>query len=75
MHNEPEVRSHRRVDVASLLLLLVGLASAWCCYRLVTDHDTNPLILIPSIVAATVGARHITKREARHEQGDADGRA
>lgn len=64
MHNEPEVPSHRRVDVASLLLLLVGLASAWFCYRLAMDHGTNPLMSVSSTVAVTVGARHITKREA-----------
>lgn len=56
--------ARRRLDVASLALLLLGLVSAAFAYWLVADHGQNPLILAPSIVAATVGASHITKRQA-----------
>lgn len=57
-------RSHRRLDVASLALLLIGLVFVGISYWLVTDHGLNPLLIVPSLVAATVGATHITKREA-----------
>lgn len=60
----PRPQSRRRVDVASAALLLIGLVSGWFCYQLVTDHGANPLIMVPAIVAATVGASHITKRQA-----------
>jgi len=58
--------SRRRLDVASLALLLLGLVFAVFSYWLIEDHGLSPLIVIPSIVAATTGAGHITKREASH---------
>lgn len=57
-------RSHRRLDMASLALLLIGLAFGGLSYWLVADHGLNALIIVPSIVAAMTGASHITKREA-----------
>lgn len=54
----------RRLDTASLLLLLIGLGFGVFAYWLVTDHGLNPLVLAPAVVAATIGATHITKREA-----------
>ena len=57
-------RSHRRLDVASLALLVIGLVFGGLSYWLVADHGLNALIIVPSIVAATTGATHITKREA-----------
>jgi len=56
-------RSQRRVDVASLLLLIVGLASGLFSYLLVLQ-GTSALVLIPAIVVATIGAMRITKLEA-----------
>ncbi|EYR65218.1 hypothetical protein N866_00065 [Actinotalea ferrariae CF5-4] len=59
--------SYRRLDPAGLALLAVGLAFAVISYWLVVDRAFNPLVMVPSIVAATTGASHITKREAsRH---------
>lgn len=58
--------SPRRLDVASLALLLVGLAFGVLAYWLITERGMNALILVPAVVAATTGALHITKREARH---------
>jgi len=58
--------SHRRIDVAGLLLLLVGLISGCVAYWVITAYSLNPLILVPSVVAATTGASHLTKREAPH---------
>lgn len=56
--------SHRRLDVAGLVLLLLGLVCGVFAYWLITAHGLNPLILVPSVAAATTGAIHITKREA-----------
>ncbi|MFJ9315759.1 hypothetical protein ACIRN4_16335 [Pimelobacter simplex] len=59
--------SYRRLDLAGLLLLLVGLVSAVGAYWLIEARHLNPLILIPAVVAATNGASHLTKRVAcRH---------
>lgn len=59
--------SHRRLDPAGLALLTVGLVFAVISYWLVVDRGFNPLVMVPSIVATTTGACHITKREAsRH---------
>lgn len=60
----PSHRSHRRLDGPSLALLLIGLLFGGLSYWLVVEHGLNPLIIVPSIVAATVGAIHITKGEA-----------
>lgn len=60
-------RSRRRLDVASLALLLVGLVFGGLSYWLVLDHGLNALIMVPSVVVATIGAMHITKREASRQ--------
>lgn len=57
-------RSRRRLDVASLALLLIGLVFGGLSYWLITNHGLNALIIVPSISAATTGATHITKRQA-----------
>lgn len=54
----------RRLDVASLALLLVGLVFAGLAYWLITARGANPLVIVPAIAAAVIGASHITKREA-----------
>ena len=60
-------RPHRRLDIPSLVLLVIGLVFGAVSYWLVTDRGLNPLIIAPSIVAATLGLTHITKHEAtRH---------
>jgi hypothetical protein len=59
--------TRRRLDVASLALLLLGLACGCLAYWLITAHGLNPLILVPPVAAATTGASHITKREAARE--------
>lgn len=59
-------QGHRRIDVAGLILLLIGLTFAVFSYWLITNHGLNALILVPSIVAATTGATHLTKHEACH---------
>lgn len=60
-------RSHRRLDVGSLALLLVGLVSGAFSYWLVADHGLNPFIIVPSVVAATIGGTHLSKREATRD--------
>ncbi len=56
--------SRRRLDVASLALTLIGLASGAFSYCLVTYADANALVMTPSIVAVTIGITHLIKREA-----------
>jgi len=60
----------RRLDTASLALLLIGLVCGGISYWLVADLGLNVLIIVPSIVAATTGALHITKREASRGKRD-----
>lgn len=55
---------HRQLDVASLALLIIGLVFGALSYWLITEHGQNPLVLVPSVVAATIGGTHISKREA-----------
>lgn len=57
--------SRRRLDVPSLALTVIGLASGVFSYLLVTYADVNALVIIPSVVAVTVGSSHLVKREAR----------
>ena len=56
-------RSRRRLDVASLLLTVVGVSSAALSLWLIDTASVGVAVIIPSIVAATVGVTHITKRE------------
>lgn len=59
--------SYRQLDLAGLLLFIVGITSVVGAYWLVETRGLNPLILIPAVVAATNGATHLTKRVAcRH---------
>lgn len=53
----------RRLDWASLALVVVGLACLALAYWAVRA-GMDPLIMSPSIVAATIGATHMVKREA-----------
>jgi hypothetical protein len=46
------------------VLLLVGALSGLFSYWLITTADVNVLVIVPSIVAATIGALHLTKLEA-----------
>lgn len=57
--------SRRRLDVSSLALTLLGLASGVFSYGLVTCADANALVMAPSIVAVPIGITHVIKREAR----------
>lgn len=59
-------RARRRIDVASLLLLLVGLAVGVLAYWLVQNGNVNTLVIVPSVVAVLTGTRHLMKREAPH---------
>lgn len=57
-------QSRRVLDIAGLILLVLGLACGALCYWLIVDHGMNPLLLVPSVAAATTGAAHVTKRQA-----------
>lgn len=55
-------QSRRRLDVSSLILLLVSILSGLGAYFLIM-HGMSSLVLIPSVVAATVGAMRLFKFE------------
>ncbi len=55
--------AHRRLDLAALLLLAVGLACGSISYLLIETTGLNALVLVPSVVAATTGASHLIKWE------------
>lgn len=56
--------SKTRLDIPSLFLTLVGLIFGGASYWLITAERANPLIIVPSVVAVTIGATHLLKREA-----------
>jgi len=60
------IQSRRRLDLPSLILLLVGIISGLVAYVLITQ-GMSALVLIPSVVAATIGATQLTKLEAHRE--------
>jgi hypothetical protein len=60
----------RRLDVASLILMLVGFTSGYLSWRLVTERDFNALILVPSVMAVATGSIHITKRTAPRDTAE-----
>lgn len=55
--------SRRRLDVFNLVLLLVSVASGFGALAIVQEGVTA-LILVPSVVVATLAATHLTKLEA-----------
>ena len=57
-------RSRRRLDAASLALIMIGLVFGTLSFWLIADRGLNALIVVPSLVASATGATHITKREA-----------
>jgi len=57
----------RQLDLASLALLAVGLINGIGAYWLVTYRHGNALLMIPSIAAATTGARHLFKYTAARD--------
>jgi mannose/fructose/N-acetylgalactosamine-specific phosphotransferase system component IID len=46
---------------------LVGLIFGFIAYWLITSEHVNPLVIVPAIVAVTIGATHLIKHEAPHE--------
>lgn len=58
----PVPRVRYRLDVVSLVLVLIGLGCGALSYVLITEHGMNPLLLVPSVVAATVGVSNIRTR-------------
>jgi len=56
--------SRRRLDVASVTLLMIGLVFGGLSCWLVAAHGLSVLVIVPSLIAVATGATHITKREA-----------
>lgn len=64
----PRHRGRRTVDLASLALLIVGLSFGVLAYVLITRNGASPLLLVPSVIAATLGGTHLTKRQAPRDR-------
>ena len=62
----------RRLDYSSLALAVVGIVCGVIAYVQIENHGYNALILVPSVVAATVGLTHLVKREASHSFQQSD---
>ena len=56
-----------RLDLPSLALTLIGLVSGVIAYRLISDQHMTVLIIVPAVVAVTIGITHLIKREAPRE--------
>ena len=54
-----------RLDVPSLLLAFIGLMFGAVAYSLVATDHINPLVMVPPVVALTVGTTHLIKRAPR----------
>lgn len=59
-----KTQPRRRLDVAGLISVLVGLIFAVVSYYLIVNENINPLVIVPSIVTATLGFANLTKLEA-----------
>lgn len=53
-----------RLDLASAVLTLIGLVFGAVAYWLIDAESANALVIIPSVVAFTIGITHLKKREA-----------
>ncbi|CCH77746.1 hypothetical protein BN12_220024 [Nostocoides japonicum T1-X7] len=62
-HHSPRP-GERRLDVASLALLVCGLCFGVVAYMLITKEGANPLLLVPSVVAVVLGGTHLVKHQA-----------
>ena len=50
----------RKLDLSSLALFLLGCATGIYAYVLTQTTEANALVLVPSVVTATIGALNIT---------------
>lgn len=62
-YQEDQARRVRRLDIASAVLLLVGTVCAILSYCLVKAEHIDPLVMIPAVIAATVGGSHLFQRK------------
>lgn len=49
----------RKIDLASLMLLLLSCATGVYAYGLTQYDDANALVIVPSVIAATTGALNL----------------
>lgn len=61
-----------RLDLPSVALTLIGLIFGAIAYWLINAGGVNTLVIVPSIIAATIGITHLIKREAPREQSSSD---
>lgn len=56
-----------RLDIASLVLTVIGLMFGSVAYWLITAERVNALVIVPAVAAVTIGVTHLIKREAPRE--------
>lgn len=56
-----------RLDIASLFLAVIGLIFGSVAYWLITAEHVTALVIVPAVVAVTIGITHLIKREAPRE--------
>lgn len=61
-------QQRRRIDIASLTLLAISIPSGAFAYTSITYHDTNALVIIPAVVAATLACTNLVKIEATEQE-------
>lgn len=59
--------SRLKIDFASAALTVIGMVFGAVSYGLITADHANPLVIVPSVVATTLGITHLLKREAPRE--------
>lgn len=56
------------MDWASLTLLGIGLAFGVLAYRLIIDQGTDPLVLVPSVVAVVLALPNVVQRRVPRDK-------
>ncbi|SKG76491.1 Uncharacterised protein [Mycobacteroides abscessus subsp. bolletii] len=62
----------RRLDLPSLALTFIGIVCGFVAYWLINAEGANTLVIVPSIVAVTIGATHLINRDAPRAGASAD---
>lgn len=56
-------KQRRRIDFASMFLFLLGAVFASICILKIDEGNAGAIMLVPSVIAATIGAMNMVKLE------------
>jgi len=56
-------RQRRRIDLASMGLFLLGATFASICILKIDEGNAGAIMLVPSVITATIGAMNMVKLE------------